>query len=190
MTKLKWWESYADAPVEFSGQCLFVLSEEDVDRCVPRMKVLECQTWGDVRALGTDIHAEVLGLAGYGEYDELVAHFSIQGVAPNLTPSPILEAEHVLQGLEDLPDDADPFDAYDDLGACADGDWPPSVFYLVANAVPSDILDAFGERWFTTFNGTYGILDAGQREAIFQAFAAAGDELSEDSRIGDLISTY
>ena len=190
MTKLSWWESAADAPVELPGPFLLILTKEAVDHWVPRVKVLECANWGEVKQLGAEVYSEVLGLAGYGDYDELVAHFKIQGVAPNLSPSPVVEAEHVLQALDDLPEDGDPFSAYKDPGACADGDWPPSIYYLVAESVPSELLDIFGERWFTTFNGVYAILDSTKRDDIFNALTADGFVLNEDSRIGDLMPEY
>ena len=187
MCRLRWWEGYGDVGVAFSGEFLFVVDECDLEHWAPRLSVLHCDTWGKVRELGDEIYAEVLGLAGHGEYRDLVAHFAIQGTAPGISPSPAIEAEHALNALDKLPDDDESFSARD-LGACADGDWPPSIYYLVAEAVPSEVLEAYGETWETNFNGTYGILDATQREVAFAALEAAGYALEEDARIGDFLA--
>ena len=158
---------------------VFVLPVEVARYWQQRRQVLTCGTWGEVRRLGDEIYAEVLGLAGYGKYDDLVGHFSIEGTAPGLSPSPVDEAEHLLRSLEELPSDESEFQAYDDLAACADGDWPPSIFYLMAEHVPKALVERYGTSSMTNFNGLYASLDGSSAEEVLAVLTEQGHELSE-----------
>jgi len=166
------------------------VNEELAEHWRVRRKVLDCRTWAEVRALGDDVLIEVLGLAGYGGYDDFLGHFEITGTAPGLSPSPVDEAEHALISAEDTPADDQPFAAYDDLSACADGDWPPSAYRLVADSVPHELSTRFGTLWETNFNGIYAILDPDQRVALFDELTTLGDYLTETPWLSELIDTF
>ena len=65
MTRLLW--TIADARRPGGGERrpgLYVVNEELAEHWRLRRKVLDCRTWGEVRALGDDVHLEVEGLAG------------------------------------------------------------------------------------------------------------------------------
>lgn len=191
MTELLW--TIADARRPGSGDRrpgLYVVNEELAEHWRVRRKVLDCRTWAEVRALGDDVLIEVLGLAGYGGYDDFLGHFEITGTAPGLSPSPVDEAEHALISAEDTPADDQPFAAYDDLSACADGDWPPSAYRLVADSVPHELATRFGTLWETNFNGIYAILDPDQRVALFDELTTLGDYLTETPWLSELIDTF
>ncbi len=150
---------------------LFVLPEDVATYWRPRRKVLECSTWGEVRALDTEVHAELLGMAGHGSFDEFTANFDIVGEAPGLKPSPVDEAEQLLISLEDLPDDEESFAPYDDVSAIADHDWPPAVYRLLATSVPEEIIRAFGVRWMTTINGDFASFEADMKDSVLKALS-------------------
>ena len=178
MTALCWFEGYADAPVSFEGPLLYVVTVADMEYWSPRLPVLRCATWGEVKALGMEMYCEVLDLAGHGSQDVLLAHFQDRD-ADLGQASPDM--------LEDLPGDDEAFNAYDDIGMCGEGDWPPSVYSLVTDVVPFAILEQYGEWWFTTINGMYGILDASRKDAALRALIEEGHTLVEDPRISRLI---
>ena len=186
MTRFLWTIAPADdLGIDEYGDVLFVMTAELAEHWRVRTQVLSCDTWGEVRALGDDVYLEVLGLAGYGDYDDFVAHFAITGEAPGITPSPVDEAEHATISAGDLPDDGDAFSVYD-LGACIDGDWPPSPCSLVFDSVPFELIKRFGTLWVTTFNGDYGLLKVEHRSAVFAELEALGHELVETPWISEV----
>jgi hypothetical protein len=107
-----------------------------------------------------------------------------------LAPPPVDEAEHALISAEDMPTDDQAFAAYADLGACADGDWPPSTYRLVADSVPREVATRFGTLWETNFNGFYAVLDPGKRVALFDELAALGNDLAETPWLSELVDTF
>jgi hypothetical protein len=190
VTQLLWTIAGARRPgVEERRPGLYVVREELAKHWRVRRKVMGCRTWGEVRALGEDVHVEVLGLAGYGEYGDFVGHFEITGTAPGLSPSPVDEAEHALISAEGAPADDVSFAAYD-LGACADGDWPPSTYRLVAESVTHELASRFGTLWETNFNGLYAVLDPNQRVALFDELAERGHDLVETPWLSELVDTF
>ena len=191
MTRFAW----TIAPARQPGQpdrrpVLYVVAEELAEHWRVRQRVLGCRTWGAVRDLGDDIHREVLGLAGYGDYDDFVGHFEITGTAPGLAPSPVDEAEYALINAGDVPSDDDAFAAYDDLGACADGDWPPSIYRLVADSVPHELVTRHGTRWETNFNGIYAVFEPDRRTALFNELRALGHDLVETPWLSEFVETF
>lgn len=154
---------------------LFVPPEAVARHWLERQQVLGCSTWGEVRALGREIYEEVLGLAGYGSFHEYIGHFRIEGAAPGLSPSVVDEAEQALLRAAGPPGDDVSFEAYNDLGACADGDWPPSIYYLLAKHVPEELLARYGQRWVTVINGIYASIGAEHSDAVLGALRARGD---------------
>ncbi len=177
MTALCWFEGYADAPVSFDGPLLYVVTTADVEYWIPRLPVLRCATWGEVKALGLPLYCEVLELVGFGSYDRLLA--SLQDRDAGLSQA-------TPEVLEDLPGDDEAFNAYDDIGMCGEGDWPPSLYGMVADAVPQHIVEQYGEWWFTTMNGMYAVLDASRKDAALRALIEEGNTVVEDPRIKDL----
>lgn len=164
-----------------------MINEELSRHWLPRRRVLECTTWAEVRALGEEIYTEVLGRAGYDDFDTYMAHFEITGTAPSLAPSPVDEAEHALKNTAGAPADDAKFYAYDDLPACADGDWPPSAYRLVADSLPADLLARFGTTWETNFNGVFAVLEAERREELIAELTSRGFHVEESAQIADLI---
>jgi hypothetical protein len=183
MTALCWFEGYSGAPVSFDGPLLYVVTTADVDYWIPRLPVLRCATWGEVRALGLPLYCEVLELVGHGSYDQMLAHFRERDAALSQAPPAVVEVQ---PEFEDLPRDGDAFNAHADIGMCAEGDWPPSLYSMVATAVPEGILEQYGEWWFTTMNGMYAVLDASRKDAVLRALIDEGHTLVEDPRIKEL----
>lgn len=103
---------------------MVVLPEPTVAYWSELMVVLGCRTWGDLRShLSPEVYREVLELAGYGQFAAYAAHLAITGTAP--LPGVEEEVRRQYEDVPDNPPDHDsPFDAYSDLPAVADGDWP------------------------------------------------------------------
>ena len=159
---------------------LFILPADEAEHWRARTAVLSCKTWGEVRALGPGIYEEVLGLAGYGDYDDYIAHFAIGGTAPEISPTMEGEATHALRSAEGPPADETPFHARDDLPACGDGDWPPSIYYLMYECHDVTVLKEYADVWETSFNGTYAAIPAQHKEAVFAHLAENPDDVDDD----------
>lgn len=151
---------------------LVVISKDQALRLRPQVKALSCRTWGEVKALGPAVYQEMLGMAGYGEYEDYIRHFDIQGLIP-LAPDDRTVAEHAVRSATGLPDDDEPFDG-ESLPAFEDGDWPPMVAALVAGSVPGDILSEYGYIWDTVFNGEMAAIPASQQDSVRQALLQQG----------------
>lgn len=156
---------------------LVVLPRDLVDHWMDRLAVLDCTTWGELRATATpEVLDEILGLCGYGTYEQYTANLDITGLAP-LPGADALAAEAYARAGDPPADDA-PFSP-NDIPAYCDGDWPPSVGYLTATVLPDELLDQFAERGMTAFNGPLAEIPATNAEAVLAAFAEHGFELTE-----------
>ncbi|NBP25474.1 MAG: hypothetical protein EBU81_13185 [Proteobacteria bacterium] len=132
---------------------LVVISKDQALRLRPQVKALSCRTWGEVKALGLAVYQEMLGMAGYGEYEDYIRHFDIQGQIP-VAPDERTVTEHAERSATGLPDDEEPFDG-ESLPAFEDGDWPPMVAALVSDSVPGDILSEYGSSGTRSSTGRW-----------------------------------
>ena len=164
-----------------------MLPADTVEYWLARMPVLDCRTWGQLRATVTpEVYREVLGLAGYGDFADYTEHLAITGTAP--LPGVVDEAARQFAEVpDDPPGDDEPFEATDDLPACADGDWPPSPMYLMNQELPGEVLKEFAETYSTNFNGDFSTIPSEQADNALARLTELGFPLREDPRVGDLI---
>ena len=151
---------------------LLVLPRTIYEYWVRRLDVLDCGTWGDVRDIGDDVYSEVLGLAGYGTFEEFSEHLEITGEAP-LVGSREVALDAWQKADHRLPGHDDEF-AANDIPAVADGDWPADVRYLMNEYLPEEILRKQGTTYMTVMNGVYAELNLADREAILQSLTSLG----------------
>jgi len=171
----------------WDGEALIVLPADTVEYWLARMPVLDCRTWGQLRATVTpEVYREVLGLAGYGDFADYTEHLAVTGTAP--LPGVVDEAARQFAEVPDEPPgDEEPFEATDDLPACADGDWPPSPMYLMNEELPAEVLREFAETYSTNFNGDFSTIPWDRAQAALARLTGLGFQLREDQRVGDLI---
>ncbi len=165
---------------------LVVLARSTFEHWSKRIPVLACSSWGDLRrAITPEVYAEVCGLCGYGSFEDFTTHLDITGSAP--LPHLRTAAADVYDADAVPPGDDEPFSAYDDIGACADGDWPPAIPYLMNQELPSEILDRYAERTETNFNGTFATLLASDKAAVLHDLETLGYRVVEDPELRALI---
>jgi hypothetical protein len=133
-----------------------------------------------------EVYREVLDLAGYGDFAAYTEHLAITGTAP--LPGGADEAARQFDEVPDAPPgDDEPFDAANDLPACADGDWPPSPEYLMNQELPDEVLDEFADTYTTNFNGDFSTIPAERADQVLAQLAQLGYVLREEPRLGDLV---
>lgn len=167
---------------------LIVLPQAEYEYWVRRLDVRSCSTWGEVRALGDDVYAEVLGLAGYGTFEEYSQHLAIQGEAP-LIGAEQTAREQWLASDHDLPDLDDDFDV-NSLGAFADGDWPPSVNYLMHALLPDELVRNHGSTYMTVLNGVQATLMVDHRDAVLAEMASRGYTMVREPGLGRFVEPF
>jgi hypothetical protein len=146
-----------------------------------RVRILGCKTWGAVRAdASPDVYQEVLELAGYGSFEDFAQHLSVGAAVPGALEEAKDQYERV--GSE-LPDDGEPFDAYRDVSAFADGDWPVPIQLAMHDFLPRDIVERYGTSYETNFNGTFVELDAQHRAQIIADLEREGFTCREDPQL-------
>lgn len=170
-----------------SADIMYLLPNQTIHELERRHRVLDCSTWGEVAELGDDIHREVLGVAGYGTADEFVAHLLIQGAAP--LPNLVGQALDDYDPTATPPTPDDPFDA-ESLDAYNDGDWPPHPCFLMAQLVPAQLIERFGESYWTTFNGQYANLRSVDIDDILASCSDYGINAEHSASLDDIISTF
>jgi len=104
----------------------------------------------------------------------------------------VLEAgtyDAVMGWFDDLaPEDAAPFSA-EQFPGVADGDFPPHVGLLVVEWAPAAVIERWGVRVNTVFNGTFTGFDAAAEADVVAALTAAGFDCRRDEAIiGSLLS--
>ena len=163
----------------WTGQPEFVmLTRESAERVSEILGLfMECNTWGDLRREAPpDVYAEILGLAGYGDFAEYAAHLLIG----NPVPGALEDAVASFDPDARPPDDDDVFDASSQIGAFGDGDYPPDPRYLMNLEIPADLIEEHGETYETIFNGVYARFPAEAAEAIVPAMEARGHTCTRD----------
>ncbi len=165
---------------------LLVLPRATFEHWMKRVVALSCTTWGELRQrVMPEVYEEICGLCGYGTLDEFTRYLDIQGQAPL---SGLYEAAAAAYDPEAVPPaDEEPFEASRDIPACADGDWPPAVAYLMCEELPQQILDAYARRYMTTLNGEYAEIPADRKDAVLRDLAALGYRLVEEPRLNELL---
>jgi len=174
VTHFEWTELVVDEDEKHDESELFILPSDVIDHWLPRMAVLECTSWGQVKALGPEIYEEVLGIAGYGDYADYIRGFDVAGVAPLLTPPPEALAEYLRLSGEEPPADDDPFSAFDAMPMVADGDWPQSFHVLMAEELPPEIIERFATIQQTVFNGDFAHIELVHKDAVFEVLEQMG----------------
>lgn len=165
---------------------LVVLPRHTFEHWLERVQACSCLTWGELRSSAApEVYAEVCDLCGYGSFDAYTRYLAITGEAP-LPGVYDLAAEHYDPNATP-PDDDEPFDAQDDIGACADGDWPPAVAYLMNEQLPRDLLNRYAERSLTSYNGVFATIPAQHRDDVLRDLEARGHRLIEEPRLDQLV---
>lgn len=186
MAHFEWSESvWIDGDGNDESQ-LIILPSEVVAEWLPLVSVLKCETWADVKALGPDVYCEVLGLAGHGDYADFVRGFDATGEAPAWSPPPEALAEYLRLSDGGIPEDDESFEAFNDIPAVADGDWPPSVHLLMADRLPSEVLERFAKIRQTVFNGDFAHIALTHRSAVLELLEQLGHTHGMNDRILDL----
>jgi hypothetical protein len=170
-----------DLPREL-GTELFVIPRSSADDLGETLTLFrQCHTWGELRNQASpEKFQEIAGLAGYEDFGAQSAHLLIGKPVPGALAAARAEFEEDTE----LPDDDAEFNAYD-IGAVADGDYPPYIYYLMALHVPSDLIDAHGEQYETVFNGTYARFDAAAAKPVIDGLVAAAHSCTEDRALID-----
>ncbi|MFN2250673.1 MAG: hypothetical protein ACK2UL_02040 [Anaerolineae bacterium] len=167
-------------------EVLVVLPREAFEHWHPRVEALECSTWGELRReVPREVYEEICDLCGYGTFEAYTQHLDITGMVP-------LPGAHQMAAERYDPDATPPADDEpfrpDNIGAYADGDWPPAAAFLMYETLPDDILDEYAETWMTVFNGAYAKISVEHRRAVLDDLAALGYALTEEPRLHDLVS--
>jgi len=157
-----------------------ILPESVIDQIAPLYDLKDCRTWGDVADQGDEIMELVLGLAGYGSFEEYTAHLSITGAVP-LPGAEGIMAENYDPDVE-VPGPDDPFEM-DRIPACADGDFPPSPFLLMSEYVPYEVRSQYGDGYSTTSNGYFTQFDVDAENDVLAWFVNAGFTVEESSAL-------
>jgi hypothetical protein len=158
-----------------------VLLRESAEEVVGILRLFEeCSTWGDLqRKSDAKLYAEILGMAGYGEFGDYAAHLLVGREIPGALAMAAAEFDPDQQ-----PPGADePFLPFDQIGAAADGDYPPDPRYLMNLQVPGDIVDAHGERFESVFNGTYARFPASAVDAVISELERRGHTCVADTTL-------
>ena len=157
-----------------------------VEYWLQRVPVLSCTTWGEVRAaVSPEVYREVLDLAGYGSFEDYIEHLQISGSVPLPGVTDEAAAQYA-EVSDELPEDDQPFDASNDIPACADGDWPADPLYLMNRHLPDEVLDEFAETYTTSFNGDFSMIPWDSAEAVLARLVDLGFTLREDDRVSHL----
>lgn len=173
------------APALGGDPQLVVLPRDVVEHWMARLEALDCTTWGELRSTASEeVLDEMLGLCGYGTFAEFTANLDIIGAAP-LPGAEAVAAEAFAHVGEPPADDA-PFSP-ESIPAYCDGDWPPSVGYLIATELPVDLLDRYAEQEMTVFNGARAEIPATKADAVLSELAERGVELAEDDALELLV---
>lgn len=166
---------------------LLIVLERTLDSWLPMMDVLDCNTWGEVKALGPKVYNEVLSISGYGEFADYIANFATTGQAPGIYPGPEAIAEWAAKQDEEAPTDDQYFEAYNNIPMVADGDWPPDIHLMIGENLPAAVLDEFAEWTYTTFNGDFARIPLKDKEAVLTKLGQMGHTHREDKRVFKLI---
>ena len=157
---------------------LVVLPRESAEELAGIIRLFEeCTTWGELRAKSDPkLYTEILGMAGYGEFADAAAHLLIGREVPGALAAAVANFDPDRQP----PGDDDPFQWFDQIGAAADGDYPPDPRFLMNLQVPGDLIDAHGERFNTVFNGVYARFPASAANAVIGELERRGHPCVSD----------
>jgi hypothetical protein len=159
---------------------LVILPREVAKEQASLVDLIECGTWGELRAKATpEQFEEILGLAGYGSFEDYTKYLAVGRPVPGVE---LTAADSFLEEDKEWPDDDDLFEVRR-IGAYGDGDWPPDPLYLMDQHLPQEVIDEFGDEYETVFNGTFVRFDVQDREAILAALRALGHTYTEDQAL-------
>jgi hypothetical protein len=140
----------------------------------------ECSTWGELRAKADpEMYDQILGMAGYGEFADSAAHLLVGREVPGA----LATASANFDPDRQPPGDDEPFLPFDQIGAAADGDYPPDPRFLMNLHVPGDIVDAHGEHFETVFNGVYARFPASTAEVVISDLERRGHTCVADAAL-------
>jgi hypothetical protein len=123
---------------------------------------------------------EVLGLAGYGDFEEYAGHLGLGTTVPGALDEGLRSFAATSEA--DLPDDDDPFGLESDIPASADGDFPPDHHLPMHELLPPQTVE-LGEEYETNFNGTFVSFDASQVGQIVQLLTNLGCLCTQDQEL-------
>lgn len=169
---------------------LLIIPEELLLEWLPMMAVLECRTWGEIKALGPAVYQEVLGIAGYGEFADYIANFAVTGQATGLLPGPEAVERFAAQQEDGVPADDGDFEAYNAIPMVSDGDWPPNIHLLMADNLPAEVLQKYATWTHTVFNGDFAHIAIEHKDAILEMLSALGHAHRQDNRVHDLVKAF
>ena len=164
-----------------------ILPKSVIDEVEPLYRLRDCTTWGDVADLGEELMEEVLGLAGYGSFEEYTAHLNITGAVP-LPGAGDIMAENYDPDAE-VPGPDEPF-SLNDIPSAADGDFPPSLLLLMSEHVPYEVREAYGSGYDTNFNGYFTEFDIDAKDDVLAWFTQAGFTVEPSTAIDDMLSPW
>jgi hypothetical protein len=160
---------------------LWIIRRETFEYWRPRLDVFDCSTWADVAELGEEVYHEVLGMAGYSEFEEYIAHLKIHGSVA--LPDAELIAREIFDKHQIPPSPEDPFDA-ERLPSVGDGDWPPHIAAMMASDLPDEVLDKWAYVYETSYNGTYAVIEAKNATAAKRELRQLGFKVTEEPMVG------
>jgi len=169
----------------YNDENLIILPRSDAEYLRDVCNALASPTWGDLRKIAcAATYQEILDLAGYGSLDAYLSKLDV-GVPVPGAEEEALRAYSEKVG-QPLPADDEPFDA-GQIGACADGDFPPDPRLLMFEHLPSDVVEKFGSVKNTVFNGTFVTFESPQRDEILAALETDGYRCTEDQSLIDCV---
>jgi hypothetical protein len=176
-----WVHGVVEIPINQDREFL-VLPRRVAEQQARWVQVLSSGTWGDVRASATeDEYTEILERAGYGSFEGFVQHLS----TGRPIPGSLGEAKDSFDDVdwETLPTDDQPFAPFDDIPSVADGDFPPSVHFLMNQLLPSEIVEKYGERYETILNGTFARFAPEVARDLVKDMRDRGFDLEENTQL-------
>lgn len=161
---------------------LVILPRHVLEDLVAKHKALQCMTWGDVRrTCSKELFEELLGLAGFGTYEEYVAHLEVGRPVPGARE---LATQEYWDDAVEFPTDDTIFPGHS-LPAVADGDWPTGRFILMWELLPEAVIDKYAYCYDTIFNGEACEFDPAKRDQIIAELERLGFTCVEDQALID-----
>lgn len=175
-----WWSADGDEMLILPRE---VVIEYDLER-----QALACKTWGELKKLDFKIYVEYLYKAdlveGGDEKIDLLREKLETGRA-SIDELRVL----VLAVQSQLPADEQRFERQS-VGAFLDGDWPLLAQQLMADEVPFEIAEEFGDSSTSVFNGDFLHIPADQQDNVLAAMRKLGHTCTENATIWSLTETW
>ena len=143
------------------------------------MDLFSCRTWGEVRREATDEeYTELLELAGHGSFEGFARYLSVGDPVPGVEAQ--AWAGYQARQAQNPFGEDDPFEPFNQISACIDGDFPPRLEFLMHQLLPREVSSAFGDVYETIFNGTFVRFEPEAQDPVLAALRQRGYRLTED----------